>query len=156
MPGVNPLNVSTYLETLAAAPGLLSVAVTPLAPITTGVQDVKTEPPLPCYVFATCTSSGAGAAAGEASAAAPTLRLKFHKGRLTRDGKRVVHVHVTVREGANFDPVRGAWVKLAGRIGHTDRHGNAALLVRLARKRTYRITATRRGCNPATRKIRGP
>jgi hypothetical protein len=65
-------------------------------------------------------------------------------------------VHVTVREGANFDPVRGAWVKLAGRIGHTDRHGNAALLVRLARKRTYRITATRRGCNPATRKIRGP
>jgi hypothetical protein len=155
MPGVNPVNVSTYLETLAGAPGLLSVAVTPLAPLTTGVQNVNSEPPLPCYVFAACVAGGA--ASGSApSASAPTLRLTFHKGRLTHAGKRVVHVHVSVREGSRFDPVRGAWIKLAGHLGHTDRHGNATLVVRLARRHTYRMTATRRGFNPAVRKIRGP
>jgi hypothetical protein len=155
MPGVNPLNVSTYLESLSSAPGLLSVAVTPLAPLTTGVQDVKAEPPLPCYVFAACVGGGAASGSAAPSASAPTLRLTFHKGRLTRAGKRVVHVHVSVREGNSFEPVKGAWIKLAGHIGHTDRHGNATLVVHLARNHTYRMTATRRGCNPAVRTIRG-
>ncbi len=153
MPGVNPLNLSTYLETLAAAPGLLSVVVTPLAPVTTGVQNVLAEPPLPCYVFASC--SGATGTQGFAAAVAPTLRLTFHKGRLTRAGKRVVHVHVSVLEGAQLDPVGSATVKLAGRTVHTNRQGNATMTVRLVRKRVYRITATRQGCNPAKRTIRG-
>jgi hypothetical protein len=67
----------------------------------------------------------------------------------------VVHFHVSVLEGNNFEPVKGAWIKLAGHLGHTDRHGNATVVVRLARKHTYRITATLRGCNPAVRMIRG-
>jgi hypothetical protein len=150
MPGVNPLNLSNYLETLAAAPGLLSVAVTPLAPIATGVQNVKTEPALPCYVFATCSGTASAPAA-----TAPTLRLTFHKGRLTRAGKRVVRIHVSVLEGSNFEPVGGATVKLGGRTVDTNRKGNATLIVRLARRHIYRITATRQGCNPAVRTIRG-
>jgi hypothetical protein len=126
-----------------------------LASFLSGAPDDHSEPPLPCYVFANCV--GVGASSGSASSAsAPTLRLRFHKGRLTRAGKRVVHVHVTVREGNYFDPVRGAVVKLAGHTVRTNRHGNATLIVRLAPKHTYRITATRSGCNRAARKIRGP
>jgi hypothetical protein len=154
MPGVNPLNAQANLQALRGAPGVISVGGTFFAPTTTGVQNTSSEPPLACYVFATCVG-GAGASGSAASAAAPTLRLRFHKGRLTRAGKRVIHVHVTVREGSSFDPVRGAWVTLGGHIGHTDRHGNATLMVRLARKHSYRITATRRGCNRAVRTIRG-
>jgi hypothetical protein len=60
-----------------------------------------------------------------------------------------------VLEGASFDPVRGATVKLAGRKVHTNGKGNATLIVRLARKRFYRITATLQGANPASRTIRG-
>jgi hypothetical protein len=70
-------------------------------------------------------------------------------------GKRVVHVHVSVREGNNFDPVGGATVKLAGHTVHTNRQGNATFTVRLTRKHTYRIVATRQGCIQAVRTIRG-
>jgi hypothetical protein len=154
MPGVNPLNVGANLLALQAAPGVISVGATFLAPTSTGVQNTSSEPPLACYVFAACVG-GAGASGSAPGGPAPTLRLKFHQGRLTRAGKRVVHVHVSVREGNSFYPVKGSWIKLAGHIGHTDRHGNATLILRLARKHTYRITATLKGCNPAVRKIRG-
>lgn len=149
MPGVNPLNVGANLLALRGAPGVISVGATFLAPTTTGVQNTSSEPPLACYVFAACVGGGAS------SGSAPPLRLKFHQGRLTRAGKRVVHVHVSVREGSSFYPVKGSWIKLAGHIGHTDRRGNATLIIRLARKHTYRITATLKGCKPAVRKIRG-
>jgi triacylglycerol esterase/lipase EstA (alpha/beta hydrolase family) len=49
-PGVDPSNAQTYLQTLAAAPGLLSVT-TPDANIV-GAPEVKREPKLRCYVFA--------------------------------------------------------------------------------------------------------
>ena len=47
------------------------------------------------------------------------------------------------------------WVRPFADEVHTDRHGNATLMVRLARKHTYRITATHKGCNRAVRTIRG-
>jgi hypothetical protein len=49
-PGVDPANVQTYLQPLAAAPGLLSVS-TPDFNIV-GAPETKYEPALRCYVFA--------------------------------------------------------------------------------------------------------
>jgi pimeloyl-ACP methyl ester carboxylesterase len=59
MPGVDLLHLNTELQLLATQPGLLSVAVGPLAPLTTGAPAIKAEPPLACYVFAACPA-GAG------------------------------------------------------------------------------------------------
>jgi hypothetical protein len=52
MPGVDPLTVNTYLQILAAAPGLLAVPVGGVNLV--GVPEVSAEPPLACYVFASC------------------------------------------------------------------------------------------------------
>lgn len=49
-PGVDPLNVQTYLQVLAGAPGLLSVSLVDINLV--GAPDVPAEPPLRCYVFA--------------------------------------------------------------------------------------------------------
>jgi hypothetical protein len=49
-PGVNPLSAQTYLKTLAAVPGLLSVD-TPDRNLV-GAPEVAGEPALRCYVFA--------------------------------------------------------------------------------------------------------
>lgn len=161
MPGVSsPSSAQAGVAALTQSVPELGVATAAvgqgwIASSLSGAPDDRSEPPLPCYVFASCVAGGASSGSAPSSAA-PTLRLTFHKRRLTHAGKRVVHVHISVLEGSSFYPVRGAWVKLAGHIGHTDRHGNATLIVRLARKHTYPIIATLRGCNPAKRKIRGP
>ena len=49
-PGVDPLHVQTYLQVLAAAPGLLSVSTPDLNVV--GAPEVLREPKLRCYVFA--------------------------------------------------------------------------------------------------------
>jgi hypothetical protein len=49
-PGVDPVEARTYLQILAAAPGLLSVS-TPDANLV-GAPEVKAEPALRCYVYA--------------------------------------------------------------------------------------------------------
>lgn len=49
-PGVNPLTAQTYLQVLAAAPGLLAVDVPEANAL--GIPEVAAEPPLRCYVFA--------------------------------------------------------------------------------------------------------
>jgi hypothetical protein len=49
-PGVDPINVQTYLEPLAAAPGLLTVSL-PGVPLV-DVPEMPAEPALRCYVFA--------------------------------------------------------------------------------------------------------
>jgi hypothetical protein len=55
-PGVDPLNAQTYLQVLAAAPGLLTVSL-PGVPLV-DVPETKAEPPLRCYVFASgCPTS---------------------------------------------------------------------------------------------------
>jgi hypothetical protein len=138
MPGVNPLSAATYLQTLAGAPGLLSVAFTPAAPAATGVQNVPAEPPLTCYVFATCSG---------AQAPALTLRSKVQRKR----GHRWVRVRVTVfvREGAGLVPVAGATVSLGRRHLRTSARGTATLRVKLGRRRRYTITATFSGCSPS-------
>jgi hypothetical protein len=52
MPGVNPLNLDSYVQILAGAPGLLAVATPGFNLV--GVRETKAEPPLACYVFARC------------------------------------------------------------------------------------------------------
>jgi pimeloyl-ACP methyl ester carboxylesterase len=49
-PGVDPTSAQTYLDTLAAIPGLLSVATPDVN--TVGAPEVSREPKLRCYVFA--------------------------------------------------------------------------------------------------------
>jgi pimeloyl-ACP methyl ester carboxylesterase len=49
-PGVDPTSAQTYLDTLAAIPGLLSVATPDVNAV--GAPEVKREPKLRCYVFA--------------------------------------------------------------------------------------------------------
>jgi hypothetical protein len=49
-PGVDPTNVQTYLQVLAAAPGLLAVSV-PFVNLV-GAPEVSKEPALRCYVYA--------------------------------------------------------------------------------------------------------
>jgi hypothetical protein len=50
-PGVDPASAQTYLQTLAAAPGLLSVSTPDFNLV--GAPEVKREPALRCYVYAT-------------------------------------------------------------------------------------------------------
>jgi hypothetical protein len=134
MPGVNPLEVNTYLQILAGAPGLLSVAAGPLATATTGAPVIKSPPPLDCYVSASC-----------AGAQAPTLHVSIRRG---RHSWRVL---VSTREGQTMEPVPGATVTLAGRRARAGRRGRAFLDVRLSGRRgRQRVRATLRGCNPAT------
>jgi hypothetical protein len=131
MPGINPLNLNNYLQVLAAAPTLGSVAIGALAPATTGVKDVKTEPPLDCYVFAACTGG-----------AAPTLQLAFARRR------RRIRVLVRTLEGSQLVAVPGVTVTLRGHRTHTGARGLATLPARHGR-----LVARRQGCNPAIRTV---
>jgi hypothetical protein len=134
MPGINPLSVNNYLQVLEAAPTLGSVDIGVLAPATTGMKDVNSEPPLECYVFATCSG-----------AAAPTLRLSY-----TRRG-HTLRVLVRTLEGDELVPVPDVSVKVGRRHAVTGARGRAKLTVRPWRR--YRLIATRPGCNPAVRTI---
>jgi hypothetical protein len=50
-PGVNPLDVNTYVQILSAQPGLLAVDLPDVNVV--GAPEVAAEPPLDCYVYAT-------------------------------------------------------------------------------------------------------
>ncbi len=159
MPGVNPLNVETYLQSLAGAPGLLSVAVGAAAPATTGVQNTTSEPPLACYVFASCASSSTGASgsgSASSSSSAPTLRVRYKRYKARRRGYERVRVLVQAAEGNQLDPVSGASVTFAGRRARTNAHGVAYLTVKLKPGHRYQLKATLAGCTPGSRVLRLP
>jgi pimeloyl-ACP methyl ester carboxylesterase len=137
MPGVSsPQSLNGGLAGLLDAPGFLGVVVGPAAALE-GAPVLTAEPPLACYVFATCTGT-----------AAPTLRLE-----VTARRARMVRVRVRTLEGDMLVPVPGVTITLAGHHVKTGPHGLATLRVRLESHRTYRIRATRAGCNPAVAKI---
>jgi hypothetical protein len=131
MPGINPLNLNNYLQVLASAPTLGSVAIGSLAPATTGVTDVKAEPPLDCYVFAACRG-----------ASAPTLRLSITR---RHHGLRVL---VRTLEGSRLVPVPDVTVTLAGHRARTGARGIAILPAEHGR-----LVATLAGCNPGSRAV---
>jgi hypothetical protein len=134
MPGVaSPQSAAAGLQALAGLPGLFSVGITPLAPALTGIQNVKAEPPLACYVFAACTGT-----------AAPTLRLSY-----TRHGRRI-RVLVQTLEGNQLVPVPGVNVRLGRHHARTGVRGRATLRLRGPQGK---LVATRRGCNPASKAV---
>jgi hypothetical protein len=145
MPGVDPGNANSYLQILAGAPGLLSVAAAPAATATTGAPLLKAEPPLGCYVFAACSGSQA-----------PTLNLwtTLSRRRLKRGRRTRIHVLVRVDEGGVLVPVPGVALAFAGRHELTDGDGDATFLVRLSHPGPYRLSASRRGCNSASTVLR--
>jgi hypothetical protein len=136
-PGVNPANVQANLTALQGAPGLLSVAVSPAAPATTGVALTKSEPPLACYVFASCQGTDA-----------PALLLSV------RRHHRQVRVLVRVREGSALLPVQGVVVTVGRHHRTTGRHGRTSFRLRRRKGKVYRLSATRAGFAPATARIR--
>jgi pimeloyl-ACP methyl ester carboxylesterase len=139
MPGVTEAQVTAALQPVLGLPTLLSVALGPLAPATSGVTNVTAEPALACYAFATCTG-----------AQAPTLRVAY---RLPRGRPSVARVHVSVLEGYQLEPVPGATVRLAGHTKQTNANGNVTVPVTALSKGRYRVTASRPGCNSVTKTL---
>jgi pimeloyl-ACP methyl ester carboxylesterase len=133
-PGVNPATVNTYLQLLAAAPSLLSVELTPLAGVVSGAPVLHSPPPLPCYVFATCTG-----------AAAPQLLLATR-----RRGAELV-VTVTAREGTQRLPVPDVTVSVGRQRRITGPGGRAGF--RLGPGRVV-VRAFRAGCDGASARLR--
>jgi pimeloyl-ACP methyl ester carboxylesterase len=131
MPGINPLDLNSYLQAFEAAVTDSSVALAFLAPALTGVKNTTSEPPLDCYVYASCRGSSA-----------PSLKVAFaHRGHRIR-------VLVVTLEGARLVPVPGATVTFDGHHARTGPRGLATLTGTHGR-----LTATRRGCNPASRTV---
>jgi hypothetical protein len=140
MPGVNPANVNTELELLKAAPGLLGVAVGPVAK-SFGVPALHREPRLACYVFAACRGKDA-----------PDLRLSY--GRSRSGTETILRPLVRAREGYKLVPVAGALLTIAGHRMRTNAAGRAVVPVRLLAGRSYRLVASRPGCNSTAATVR--
>jgi pimeloyl-ACP methyl ester carboxylesterase len=133
---------SPYVATVLTGFLYLGSALTPLN--IENVTKLAAEPPLDCYVYATC--SGAGA---------PTLTLA-ETGLLRRARRSRIGVLVRTLEGNALVPVPGATVSLAGRRVLTGPGGRATLTMKLKRAGAYRLTAARQGCNSATKRLRLP
>jgi hypothetical protein len=136
MPGVDPTNVNTYVQILAGAPGLLAVATPGFNVV--GVREVKSEPPLACYVFASCpgevrVGSGPPASGKCSSRRRFTLRISRSLRRVTvrLDGKRVRVRRVHGRDVATID--------LRGMTGRT-----AVVRISGVRSDGRRVTVTHR------------
>lgn len=106
-----------------------------------GVPALHREPPLACYVFAACSGKNA-----------PSLNLSYTRSR--SGGQTILRPLVRVREGYQLIPVAGARLTIAGHRARTDAAGRTALPVRLVAGHSYRLTASRPGCNPAGAAVR--
>jgi hypothetical protein len=133
MPGVKPVTFPT--DAAAAA----------YEDETSASPTVYSEPPLSCYVFATCHGVDA-----------PTLEITtLGKQRVLRVGKRTrIRVLVRTDEGGVLDPVPGAALTFAGRHAVTNSAGQETFTVRLPRTGRYRLSAARAGCNGAVTLLR--
>jgi hypothetical protein len=115
MPGVNPLDLNTYLQNLDSLPTLASVSLGPLSAVTAGAPVVRSEPALPCYVFATCAPTTA-------------LSIKVAPARAVLHRRTRLRFAVTVDIDGVVSPVPGAaiWVGNGRRLT-TDDAGRAAV-----------------------------
>jgi len=135
MPGVDPTNVNTYVQILAAAPGLLAVDTPGFNLV--GVREVKSEPPLACYVFASCPGEvrvGSGPASGKCTSLRGfTLQIprSLRRVTVTLDGRSVRVRRVHGRAVATID-LRG--------MGRR----TAVVRIRGVRSDGRRVTLTRR------------
>jgi hypothetical protein len=136
MPGVDPTNVNSYLQVLAGAPGLLAVATPGFNLV--GVRESKSEPPLACYVFASCPGETlVGSRLPASPRCSSRRRFTLHIARSLRrvtvrlDGRRVRVRRVHGRAVATID--------LRGMSRRT-----AVVLIRGRRSDGRRVTLTRR------------
>lgn len=136
---INPLldPATAILEGAQAAAELASNALR--APFSRG------EPPLRCYVFATCTG-----------ASVPTLTLRATSRPRRIEAKRRARIRVAVRsdQGGVLVPVPAVTVSLGAKRRTTNRNGRATIFKRFKRAGSYEISATRPGTNPARASIR--
>jgi hypothetical protein len=131
MPGVNPATFPTDAATAAAA-------------LETAEQThptVKSEPPLLCYVTATCPNQPQARIRLQVRHRAPVGRRMRFKFKAT-----VVVAHTRLR-------VQGARIFFAGRRLKTDRKGRATLTTRLGRARTYRASVKKAGLLSGTASV---
>ncbi len=128
------------VATLAAVP----VAAAGFAANFAQAQGSNGEPPLRCYVFATCTG---------ASAPTLTLRTTSTPRRLSVRGRMVLRASVRSQQGGVATPVPGAVLTLAGRRQTTDARGRAVFVMRFKRTGRYRLYARRPGTNPASSRV---
>jgi hypothetical protein len=147
MPGVDPASAQLELSAIAGAPGLLSVFPPGSAGATalTGAPVVTAEPPLDCYVFASCTGADA-----------PTLHLSDGARKGPHGRGVIIHANVRTLEGGVQEPVPGVQINVAGRAAITNRNGNARLYLRPSQRWRYRVTATRAGCHSAHSTVQVP
>jgi hypothetical protein len=129
MPGIGAANLTTALELIKAAPTLASVAAGPLAAVTAGAPIVTSEPPLACYVFATCPAT-------------IPLTVSVAPKRVPARKRVRLRVRVTVDTFGVISPVPRATVTIGGRRVSTTSGGGASLRVRLARAGRRTIVAT--------------
>jgi hypothetical protein len=142
MPGVNPLNLANYIQSLAAAPGLLATTAGLIR--LPGVPEVQSEPPLACYVLASCSAPAPLRASLRVSPAVAMhgvrTRFTFTARRAGRDRGRAL---------------AGATIRFAQRSIRTTRTGRASITAVLHRsRRPYRALLTLRGRVLATAWVR--
>jgi pimeloyl-ACP methyl ester carboxylesterase len=142
MPGVSSANWDGNLVGLASAIDVLAVVLGPAASLTSGAPLLDAEPPLDCYVTASCQGS-----------LAPTLRIAYRLPRRRHGTRRILDVHVDALEGHRLQPVPQVTVTVAGEKGTTNAGGNVTLTLPARTTRRYRITASRAGCNPASKTV---
>jgi hypothetical protein len=140
MPGVNPADLDSYLQILAAAPGLLSVELGPLATTVSGAPVLHAEPRPACYVYAACTGADA-----------PKLLLRIDP--KVPAGGGAVRAYVLVREGSALDPVPDVAVTLGSARALTNNSGMATLYPVLRAGRHLTARARRQGCDSASARV---
>ncbi|MHB8694432.1 MAG: lipase family alpha/beta hydrolase [Solirubrobacteraceae bacterium] len=131
IPGLTPA-AATIGAVQAGASVIEAAAGAPLS---------RAEPPLACYVTASCTA-----------ATAPTLKLSklaTHR----PHGMIAVRMLVTADEGGAPVPVPGATVVIGRRVAVTGALGIATVVLRAGSAGRYRVAATLPGCNSARRVV---
>jgi hypothetical protein len=83
-------------------------------------------------------------------AADARLRARVKSARLRAGRSATVRVHVTLRFGGRVHAVRGATVRAAGRIAHTDARGIVRVRVRRARPGVLRVRVTKQRLRAAS------
>jgi hypothetical protein len=127
-------------------PGLMSGALPSIALsylTAPGVDPVPAEPPLRCFVTATCPAS-----------ALPRLRVSVSPRRAVRGKMTRVRLTVRARVRGRLRAVRGARVGVGRKRARTDRRGRATLRLRFGRAGARRIGARAPGYAPASVVIR--
>lgn len=131
MPGVfSPASAAAGLAALGAGVGSFGIFPGPVGNPVSGAPVVHAEPPLPCYVFASCPPSA-------------TLHVTVRPARAVLHHRTRLHILVTVDVSGVVSPVPGASVWVGnGRHLHTTDDGRATITLAFGRRGHRRVIAT--------------